>query len=274
MNRKDYSKDVIETDYMLANEILDYDTLNHNWTGINSTRMRLPDRYDISKYYRRNKTNAERGQWLRKDKLPDFSDDFSWQITYKFPAILHNNISPLGKIYGGKNVTYRRLYLILCERFNNREYFVDTYFDKVYPYTIKEEVDAKLDEIKYDLLSYAEQEFEGARITQQGTFDKRVKANRGMQSRLRSYEKFADEWADNEGIELASLIRRDIIRCLSNGQIPLNNIHTEYTRRRRVQVGYTPDTVFYAMGDLINHIQLFVKIGGNRQWRTSKGLLV
>ena len=48
-----YSKDAP----LLEDEILDYDTFNQNETGINDGRMRLPTRYDISKFYQRNKMN-------------------------------------------------------------------------------------------------------------------------------------------------------------------------------------------------------------------------
>ena len=278
MLRKNYSRDVIETEGMFAYELLDYDTVEHNWTGINSTRMRLPERYDIAKFYKRNKRNPERGQWVRKgyENLPAFSDDYDWQITYSFPSAIHNNVSPLGKVYGGNSVTYRRLYLILCERLNNGEYFIDTYFDSVYPYTIKEDIDVELNNIKGELLLYAEDiVLENAVVTRSGTLDKRYKSNRGIPSRIREYHEFASEWEEKKGADLADKIKEDIIRCLENGQIPLNHTtNMPSTIRRRLEAGYSDDQVFYALGDLINHIQLFVKIGGNKKWRTRQGLLV
>ena len=274
MLSRDYSKDAELLDW----EIYDYDTKDVHETGINSTRMRLPERYDIAKFYKRNKRNPERGQWVKKgyENLPAFSDDFDWQITYSFPSAIHNNISPLGKVYGGNSVTYRRLYLILCERFNNGEYFIDTYFDSVYPYTIKEDIDVELNNIKGELLLYAEDiVLEDAVVTKSGTLDKRYKSNRGIPSRIRDYHKFASEWEEKKGADLADKIKEDIIRCLENGQIPLNHTtNMPSTIRRRLEAGYSDDQVFYAFGDLINHIQLFVKIGGNKKWRTRQGLLV
>ena len=68
MTKTDYSKDV----KLLSEEIYDYDTIDQNETGINDGRMRLPTRYDISKYYKRNKRNrgkyraGEYGQWKKK----------------------------------------------------------------------------------------------------------------------------------------------------------------------------------------------------------------
>ena len=164
----------------------------------------------------------------------------------------------------------------MCERFNNGEYFIDTYFDSVYPYTIKEDIDVELNNIKGELLLYAEDiVLEDAVVTKSGTLDKRYKSNRGIPSRIRDYHKFASEWEEKKGADLADKIKEDIIRCLENGQIPLNHTtNMPSTIRRRLEAGYSDDQVFYAFGDLINHIQLFVKIGGNKKWRTRQGLLV
>jgi len=283
-----FSKDAELLDY----ERFDYDTIDEHATGINESRMRLPTRYDISKYYKRNvrdsyalgdngrivkRNKGEYGQWKNKaeEDLLDFSDDFDWQITYSFPDTRRNNITSNGKEYGSRNVTYRRLYLILCEHFNNKEYFVDRYFNDVYPETMKSEIDSRLDEIKRDLLDVASSELEGAVATKSGGLDKRYKVNKGMKARIVKYEKFAQQWEDNEGIELARLIADDIKRSLAIGRIPLNHaFDSEETKRRRHNAGLGEEPVFYATSDLIDHIQLYVKIGGNRKWKTSQGILV
>ena len=284
MRKPDYSKNA----KLLDNEIYDYDTSDEHETGINTYRMRLPDRYDIAKFYKRNKRPSsydafgnpryEKGKWVKKaeEDLIDFSDDFDWQITYKFPAEIHNDVSPLGKPYGGKHVTYRRLYLILCERLNNGEFFVDEYFNSVYPSSwVKETVDVELNNLKDELVYYAEDLTEGAVITKRGTLSKRAtKANRGMQARLNEWSAFAREWEERKGDELAELIKDDIIKSLANGEIPLHHVMAESTRKKRIQVGYDEEPLFFAMGDLIEHIQLFVKIGGNGKWKTEQGLVV
>ena len=285
MRKSDYSKNAELLDW----EVYDYDTRDVHETGINDNRMRLPDRYDIAKFYKRNKRPSsydefgnpryEKGQWVKKaeeEDLPDISDDFDWQITYNFPAEIHNNISPLNKVYGGAHVTYRRLYLILCERFNEGEFFVDEYFNSVYPSSYaKEVVDVELNNLKGELLYYLEDLTEGARITTRGTLDKRAtKINRGMTSRIREWESFAREWEEEKGYELAEIIKDDIIRALGNGEIPLKHTMSAGTKKKRIQVGYEPEPLFFAMGDLIEHIQLYVKIGGNGQWRTDQGLVV
>ncbi len=284
MRKSDYSKNAELLDW----EAYDYDTRDVHETGINDNRMRLPDRYDIAKFYKRNKRPSsydeygnpryEKGQWVKKaeEDLPDISDDFDWQITYNFPSEIHNNISPLNKVYGGAHVTYRRLYLILCERFNEGEFFVDEYFNSVYPSSYaKEAVDVELSNLKGELLYYLEDLTEGAKITTRGTLDKRAtRANRGMASRIREWEDFAREWEEEKGYELAEIIKDDIIRALGNGEVPLKHTMSAGTKKKRIQAGYEPEPLFFAMGDLIEHIQLFVKIGGNGKWRTEQGLVV
>lgn len=262
MNRVDYSKDA---------ELLDVEIVD---TGINATRMRLPNRYDIAKYYKRNKRNNERGYWVRKDSTIDFSDDFDWQITYSFPATIRNPKTSQG-IYGGKAVTYRRLYLILCEHFNGGRYFIDDYFNDVYPYTLKPEIDARLDVIKNDLIEYASDELEGAVATNAGEFDKRYKVNKGMKAKRKRYEAFASAWENAEGEYLASLIKDDIIYCLMSGQIPLLYTgNTQATERARVRAGLSAEPRFFATAQLIESIQLYVRLGGNKRWRTRQGILV
>lgn len=277
MIRHDYSQDAPLLDY----EIDDFDTKSYaeegtHPTGINDGRMRLPNRYDISKYYKRNKRNPEQGQWKKKssDELLDFSDDFDWQITYTFPNTLRSNLTSMGSTYGGATVTFRRLYLILCEHFNAGEFFIDTYFDTVYPYTIKPEIDDNLDRIKSELLQVAEEELEGAVLTKSGDFDKRYKANRGMKAKLRRYEDFAKDWEASEGEYLAQLIKDDIISSLMSGQIPLAYDNSDSTKETRRYAGLSEDPKFFATAQLIESIQLFVKIGGNKKWQTKQGILV
>lgn len=264
---------------LLDIEIFDSDTKDENETGINDDRMRLPNSYDISKYYKRNRRNREKGKWVKKsdDELLDFSSDFDWQITYKFPNTVRNNKTHLGATYGGANVTFRRLYLILCERFNGGNYFIDDYFDTVYPHTVKKEIDLELNNIKKDLLPVAEDYLDGAVAKKNGNFDKRYKSNRGMKSKLKEYESFARAWEDNEGVYLAKIIKDDIINCMISGQLQMeciSHLDSSETKRRRAKAGLSKEPVFLATAQLIESLQLFVRIGGNKQWQTKQGILV
>ena len=293
MTRVNYSKDVP----LIDEEILDYDTINHNETGINDGRMRLPTRYDISKFYRRNKRNrgkhraGEYGQWKSKDDkdLPDISDDFDWQITYAFPATLRNPKTATGATYGGKHVTFRRLYLILCEHFNGGEYFIDTYFDSVYPYTVKSIVDEKLSVVKQELVELADSTIEElneinaeeglgeVKINKDGSLSMSAKRrNKRAYKALDEYETFAQAWEENEGEEVARLIKEDIISYVTSGQLPCQfaSAPAESTMKKRLSAGLGALPLFSATEQLINSIQLFVKIGGNGKWETQSGLVV
>ena len=295
MNKIDYSKDAKLLDVEIDDfDTKDYEETGSHPTGINVSRMRLPTRYDIAKFYKRLKRNSyvydedgnliarrkgEYGHWKKKkpEDLPDISDDFDWQITYSFPAIIRDNVTDSGKQYGGKHVTFRRLYLILCERFNGGDYFIDDYFDTVYPYTVKPEVDLRLDEVKEFLVSKAEDILDDAIVTKRGTLDARYKINKEVKRNLASYKQFAQAWEDREGESIARLIKEDIIESMKSGQLQarcVNHINDIETTRQRIKKGLEPYPVFVATARLIDSLQLFVKIGGKGTWRTKQGILV
>ena len=95
-----------------------------------------------------------------------------------------------------------------------------------------------------------------------------------MKAKIKMYEQFAAAWEDSQGEYLANIIKEDIVSCLESGQIPLlfsNDIRTERAKKR---LGLSLDTRFFATGQLIESLQLFVKIRGNNTWKTDKGLLV
>lgn len=298
MIKHDYSRNAI----LQEEEIYDYDTRDIKETGINAGRMRLPKRYDIAKYYSRIKKDklkndivyraGEHGAWRKKkqEDLLDFSDDFEWQITYSFPATFRNPYeTPSGIRYGGRNVTFRRLYLILCEHFNEGIYFVDEYFDKVYPYTIKSQVDEYLSEVKDFLMQEAEALIKSAneqnmeeglrelKITKKGTLSKSAsKINIHGYEALAKYRAFAETWEDKYGDQVANIIRNHIIQCVTTGQLPCQfvNAPSKSTIKKRLQAGLKPMPWFSATKQLINSLRLYVKIGGKGTWETESGLLV
>lgn len=270
MRNTDYSTNAP----LLDEETTDYDTSALLDTGINDSRMRLPTRYDIAKFYKRNIHNIEKGYWVKKKQQIDFTSEFDWQITYSFPDTLRNPRTLSGKFYGGIAVTFRRLYLILCQGYNKGRFFIDDYFETVYPYTVKPVVDDKLLVIKDDLLSFAEDEMEGAVATKEGNFDKRYKINRGMKAKLKRYESFAKEWEDSEGMDVAAIIKEDIIDCLMSGQIPLAYKDTVDTQLKRQSVGLSMEPRFFATAQLIESLQLYVKLRSKGKWQMSSGIRV
>ena len=264
-------------------EEYDWDTVRPNETGINDDRMRLPTQYDIAKFYKRYRRKnkygkREEGRWVNKKKadLPDFSDEFEWQITYKFNDHLRIPTTPTGDTYGGNYITLRRLYLILCERLNGGKFFIDEYFNDVYPYTIKGDVDARLKNLKREIMAgYIEtaEDF-GVRVTKKGVVYKADRRKRGLRKVLNDYSVQAQEWENREGKEIADMIREHIAGCLESGQIPLE---IEYNKPRtnwlREHYGLPEEPRFYATGQLINNLVLFVRIRGKGEWRKPTRIL-
>ena len=264
-------------------EEFDWDTIRPNETGINDDRMRLPTQYDIAKFYKRYKRKnkygkREEGRWVNKKRadLPDFSDDFEWQITYKFNDHLRIPTTPTGDTYGGNYVTLRRLYLILCERLNGGKFFIDEYFNDVYPYTIKDDVDARLENLKREIIAgYIEtaEDF-GVRVTKKGTVYKADRRKRGLRKVLNDYSAQAQEWENREGKEIADMIREHIAGCLESGQIPLEIENNKpRTTSLRERYGLPEEPRFYATGQLINNLVLFVRIRGKNEWRKPTRIL-
>lgn len=226
--------------------------------------MKLPDVSDVTEYAINEDNNVK-------------SEDFNLSITYKFPNTIRNNRTPNGMTYGSKDMTFKKLYQILCERFNGGEYFIDDYFNTVYPYTVKSEVDRHLQTVKDDLVSLASDTLEGAKVTKRGTLDKRYKVNRSLQEKLRDYESFASLWEENEGLYVAKMIKDDIISCMLTGQLQtvcIQHINTISTKTKRMKVGLPSEPTFVATQQLIRSLQLFVNLGGNKQWKTKQGILV
>lgn len=283
MHEYDYSRNVKK---LFLDEIYDLDTEDEHETGINNGRMRLPDRYDISKYYARDYSQPsgydnfgnpkyENGTWEKKEVLPEItSKDFDWQITYKFPATRHPNKAPKGK-YGGDNVTYRRLYLILCEHFNGGNFFIDEYFETIYPYTVKPEVDALLQPLKEQILSFAEDIIAYSRITKHGTIDRRYRRGKQAIAELEDLEDYARRIEDEYGDTLAERIKDDIIASMTSGSLPCQMFSNSWrTSLERTRVGLKAYPRFVATEELIRSIQIFVKIRGNQQWETRQGIRV
>lgn len=233
--------------------------LNENESDIES--LHIPKRYDI------------------EDTLKDFmftDEDFDFQITYKFKSGIRRTIFN-GVKYGASNMTFRRLYEILCQHFNSGDYFIEQYFDSVYPYNgMKDYVDDKLNEVKEELTDVAESMIGNIRLKADGTLDLRYKDNKGLKTRLREYDKFARAWENDVGKDIATQIKEDIKASLMSGAIALTKKSlSPKTQEIRHQAGLdNPMSVFYASGQLIDNMLLYVKIGGKGNWETQQGLMV
>ena len=226
MRRYDYSDEVTYNEY-------EDEYTQHN------PPLVIPRRYDIS-------------------DIIDFPDDYEWQVTYKFTDEFRNNEFPNG-IYCAYNMTFRRLYVILCERFNEGNFFIEEYIENDYPESyVKEEADDYLEQINEMLEKEYNEIASNARITKEGNIDKRY--TRTLKA-LSEFQLFLDAEVKDAGDYLAELVRQDIIRCLATGMVSLSKQSiADETMKKRLRLGFPTDTVFYASGQLINNLKIYFRL--------------
>lgn len=202
---------------------------------------------------------------IRHALKSDHSQPVELSLDYSFPSEIRDNKAPRGT-YGGKNVTFKKLYRILCDRFNGGKPFIDDYFDTVYPNTVKDEVDLALDTYKEEVYSMYESMFSDTVYTKSGMPDRRYKVNRGFEVRYAQYEQFKESYAERYGRDIALTIKRDIKECMRSGQLVLerviNHRNKPATLARRKRAGLPKTPEFYATHQLIDSLQIYVKIGG------------
>lgn len=299
MRKYDYSQEVVLKDYE------------------EDFGLEIPRRYDVDM------------------DLTSFVDDFEWQITYKFT----DEVRGVPGGYGAKGMSFRRLYVILCEAYNSGIYFVEDYFDNVYPHTMKKEVDAFLDLLKFEIIqeyterasavTSAEEKYEeafqessesteefrsvkgeiasvkaegGKRVRKDNELDMRFTANKELlldeilaerkylsdikksrsayekrqeaRKRLSEFSTFKKQAFASEGNRLAALIKEDISDCLRSGRIPLHpSVLSTKTIYKRTKAGLPEAPKFYASGQLINNLMVFLRLE-KKQWQTDTGFTV
>ena len=209
------------------------------------------------------------------DKMPDDylydvdeelldTEDYEWALTYQFSSNTRNPLTPSGRPYGNYDMTFRRLYIILCEKFNMGDYFIDEYFKSVYPYTMKEQVEARL---KSDKEGYLEMVSEmHGRITKAGRLDRRSRANKEL-------EYLSQEVMQSDADEVAQWVKDDIKSCLATGIIPLNFNLSDVTIEYREALGLGGEPEFYATGRLIDDLRIFFRLE-KKEWKTQTGIMV
>lgn len=235
---------------------------------------KLPERYDVSKEW-----DEGKGRWRRKpeDVMDRWtSAGFRWQITYAFPAEKRVSITPAGKRYGSDDMTFRRLYLILNERFFGGEPFLDTYFDTVFPGSwLDDYTEELLSGIRDEITAGAEEALGRTRLTREGRLDRRYAGTYGARKRLDEYMRSARAWEQSQGVELARLLKEDIKGALASGQLPVQSRGPkDSTRRRRASAGLAEEPLLHATGQLIDSVRLYVSLEGDRTWRTRQGIMV
>lgn len=205
----------------------------------------------------------------KKFKVQSGSRVYSVSLFYHFPEDIRRNAVTYNWFragatregtYGADNMTFRRLYEILCQRYNNGRYFIDDYFNDS-PwylddnYTVREQVSDVLDRVQERLSEYEDTAGRWLPRNVSGTPDMRYSVSRKYSAGLRNLE----SQAIKEGLQdLSHRIKEDIVQRLMLGEIPLSNPElSESTRYQKEAAGFAfPESKFYATGQLINSISI------------------
>jgi hypothetical protein len=182
------------------------------------------------------------------EKMPE-------RIVYNFSSARRNNMFPvigstLKAAYGEAGKTFKALYELLCDRFNSGIPFIDTYFDHVFKgrpvyrrfaglwKTARERMDA----------------------------EKSARGIRDAKGRFMRHDLWREAILQRTAKDVAKEIREDIIVCLSTGLIPFRGRKSQQPAastqaKRRRFVGFDVTHLFYASGQLIRHVNIYVNVG-------------
>jgi hypothetical protein len=189
-----------------------------------------------------------------------------FRISYDFSSSTRNN--RWGAVtYGAKNMTFRRLYELLCRHFNKGEYFIDTYFEKVFPQTLLYRDFKSIEgEVKAGITGEFISHADSARIRKDGGFDLRTREGKW----LNQFDVWRESYVKDRYKAFAERVRLNIMASLSSGRIPLKfSSRSPFTRDIRKVLGFMPMRSFFASGQLINNIRLHVEVdAGVTAWQT------
>lgn len=162
--------------------------------------------------------------------------------------------------YGAYNMTFRRLYKLLCDRFNAGEPFVNEYFRSCYPESyMQSQVEYALNKVVKFADELKEEERNTLVYRKDGGLDRRYKVNRAteIEHRRYGYRRARRHLEVSEAKELSDEIKDCIRYALQTGQIPLNRSNSENTLEKRADLqGVEAEYMFYASGALIDDLSL------------------
>jgi hypothetical protein len=213
---------------------------------------------------------ALRGNNSPGDFEPEFFDMGPFQITYNFSHAVRKNNFPLRNAlpyqpkatgeYGAAGWSFRMLYEFLCEAYNGGYPFVDTYFGQIFKTrSVYAEFKGIYDTIQEHLNAEQLNLFMSLPLKSDGTPDMRYTASK----RYKDFKVWQDPVVRQDCKSLAEAIRDDIIVCLSTGRIPLRKkAVSERTKEAREKLsGLNPSRFFFASGQLIRHLNIYVEVG-------------
>ena len=200
-----------------------------------------------------------------------YDRDDGYQITYNFSSGIRNNKFPVkGAVkrlfhttatgtYGQAGFSFRVLYAFLCEVYNGGEYFVDVYLEKVFKSrSVYREFARLYNNIGSEMNMYRIALYASAPLKADGTPDMRY----GSSKRYAKFDVWKKEAIRARAKMVADEIRKDIVVCLSTGMIPLRKqaVSEETERKRRSLQGLNIKQFFFASGQLIEHLNIYVEV--------------
>jgi hypothetical protein len=195
---------------------------------------------------------------------PEFSRLGDFQITYNFSSAARKNNFPTkagGKGLYGDVWSFRLLYEFLSDVYNGGTPFIDTYFARVFKtrrvYRNFLDMQTKI----RDDMNNEQADMLASLVTRQdGMPDMRYTASK----RYMDFKLWKDPIFKSNCEELAAAIREDIINCLRFG-ILVRRAAAKATRQKRQKFPTLhPDQLFYASGQLIKHVNIFVELDKRR----------
>ena len=188
-------------------------------------------------------------------------------LSYHFPELVRNPYviyttkgGQMEGKYGAENMTFRRLYEILCQRFNGGKYFIDEYFDESDWFlgennTIKDQLSEVLEDVQEKLREYRETAGRWVPPKRDGSPDMRYNVSKAYMAGMGEMESSRIQLGLHD---VSERIKQDIIQQLMLGQISLANpTLSDKTKEQKAAAGFPfPDSKFYASGQLIESISI------------------
>lgn len=204
----------------------------------------------------------------KKYSISTTGNKYTVALAYHFPEserdpyVLYATRTGLRRgLYGAKNMSFRRLYEILCKRFNNGIYFIDVYFNDSDWFLgdngiIKGMLSEVLEDVQEKLREYRNTAGLSVPFNKDGSSpDMRYRISREYMVGRSALESSQIQL----GLHAVSeKIKQDIVQKLMLGQIPLANpVLAKKTINRKTAAGFPyPGAKFYATGQLIEHISV------------------
>lgn len=227
-------------------------------------------------------------------------DEFAFGISYYFSDEMRKIVH---KPYGsyGSSAKFSALYEMLVQEYNGGEYFIQTYFELVYPEGIGPYIETELEKILQDKKEAArgiesafsvtsdmltskgllDRRFKVVKdflasglseellleamqnITKKGKMDKRFKTTTQLYGTIEDASQEAYVIMDEELEPLTELVKEDLLQAFELGLVPLNHTLSDKTIQRRKYAGIESESLFFATGQLLNDVTIVFEVRRN-----------